>query len=211
MRWKTIAACLVLACTAVSAAAQVTRCQDAAGKTIYTDGPCLPGQSGVLVERQKSSEEILQERLQAAEANERKYRQQAAELEAQSRIITTTPAQEQSVQQDKSASYACRQKQRDHETISSSQTGTEEERRNRINASILQVNAACGLQAEQIQPPPTFVVPNRNARPTGIVNHCDRGFCNDSRGGVDPRNRPNLYIGPGGKTCHRAGAAWNCS
>ena len=123
MRWKTIVACFVLACTAVSAVAQVHRCKDAAGKTIYTDAPCQVGQAGVLVESKKTREEILEERLQAAEANERKYRQQAAEREAQSRITTSTPTEPQSVQQDKSASFECRKTQRDHETVSSIRTG----------------------------------------------------------------------------------------
>ena len=79
MRWKIIVACLAISCIAVPAAAQVHRCKDAAGKTMYSDAPCRADQSGALLERQKSREEILQERLQAAEANERKYRQQAAE------------------------------------------------------------------------------------------------------------------------------------
>ena len=104
MHWKIITACLVISCIAVPAGAQVHRCKDAAGKTIYSDAPCLAGQSGALLERQKSREEILEERLQAAEANERKYRQQAAERESESRITANTPPAPQSVQQDKSSS-----------------------------------------------------------------------------------------------------------
>ena len=207
MRWKIIIACLAISCIAVPAAAQVHRCKDAAGKTMYSDAPCRADQSGALLERQKSREEILQERLQAAEANERKYRQQAAERESQSSITANTPPAPQTVQQDKSSSYECRQAQRDHETVSSIQTGTSEERRNRINASTLKVNATCGLKTEMIQPPPRFTVPARSA----LITRCDQGFCHDDQGGVYHRNGPNFLTGPGGKTCHRAGAVWSCN
>ena len=211
MHWKIITACLVISCIAVPAAAQVHRCKDSAGKTIYSDAPCLAGQSGVLVEPKKAREEILQERLQAAEANERKYRQQAAERESQQRIIADTPPAPQSVQQDKSASYACRQAQRDHETISSIRTGDDDALRNRINASIIKVNAACGLQTELIQSPPRFIVPERNVKRAATFTRCDQALCHDSQGGVYRRNGSDVLIGPGGQTCRRAGTAWNCN
>ena len=207
MRWKIITACLAISCIAVPAAAQVHRCKDAVGKTIYSDTPCMAGQSGALLERQKSREEILEERLQAAEANERKYRQQAAERESQSRIAADTPPAPQSVQQDKSSSYECRKAQQDHETISSIRTGTAEERRNRINSSTIKVNTTCGTRTEMIQPPPRFTVPARNA----FITHCDQGFCHDNQGGVYHRNGPDFLTGPNGQTCHRAGAVWNCN
>lgn len=211
MSWKTIAACLAIACTGIPAAAQVHRCKDSAGRTIYSDAACLAGQSGVLVERQKSREEILQERLQAAEANERKYRLQAVELESQASISTSTPTAQQSVQQDRSSSYECRQAQRDHETVSSIRTGTTEERRNRINSSTIKVNTVCGMQTEMIQPPPRFAAPARSAGGGALITHCDQGFCHDNQGGVYHRNGPNFLTGPGGQTCHRAGAMWNCN
>ena len=207
MHWKIIMACLAISCIAAPAAAQVHRCKDAAGKTIYSDAPCMAGQSGALLERQKSREEILEERLQAAEANERKYRQQAAERESESRITANTPPAPQSVQQDKSSSYECRKAQQDHETVSSIRTGTAEERRNRINSSTIKVNTTCGIRTEMIQPPPRFTVPARRA----LITHCDQGFCHDSQGGVYHRNGPNFLTGPGGQTCHRAGAVWNCN
>lgn len=207
MRWKIITACLVISCIAAPAAAQVHRCKDAASKTIYSDAPCMAGQSGALLERQKSREEILEERLQAAEANERKYRQQAAERESESRITANTPPAPQSVQQDKSSSYECRKAQQDHETVSSIRTGTSEERRNRINSSTIKVNTACGIQTEMIQPPPRFTVPALSA----LITHCDQGFCHDNQGGVYHRNGPDFLTGPNGQTCHRAGAVWNCN
>ena len=174
MHWKIITACLAISCIAAPAAAQVHRCKDAAGKTIYSDAPCMAGQSGALLERQKSREEILEERLQAAEANERKYRQQAAERESESRITANTPPAPQSVQQDKSSSYECRKAQQDHETVSSIRTGTAEERRNRINSSTIKVNTTCGIQTEMIQPPPRFTGPSgQTCHRAGAVWNCN--------------------------------------
>ena len=174
MHWKIIMACLAISCIAAPAAAQVHRCKDAAGKTIYSDAPCMAGQSGALLERQKSREEILEERLQAAEANERKSRQQAAERESESRITANTSPAPQSVQQDKSSSYECRKAQQDHETVSSIRTGTAEERRNRINSSTIKVNTTCGIQTEMIQPPPRFTGPNgQTCHRAGAVWNCN--------------------------------------
>ena len=211
MRWKMIFVCLAIACTAAPASAQVYRCNDAAGKTIYSDAPCPAGQSGALVESRKSREEILEERLQAAEANERKYRQQAAEREQQQEMRAKAAVSEPSVPQDKSASLACRQAQRDHETVSSSRSGTEEERRNRINASTVNVNAACDMQTEMIQPPPLFVAPARQRRRAVGNSHCDRGFCDDNPGAVHKKTGPGLLVMPGGKTCYRAGGTLTCN
>ncbi len=153
MHWTNITVCLAIACAAIPASAQVHRCKDATGRTIYADVPCAAGQTGAMVERQKSREEILEERLQAAEANERKLRQQANEQESLQRLNPPAPAVQQNAQQDKASSYECRLAQREHETVSSIRSGTEEGRRNRINSSTLKVNTACGLQTEMIQPP----------------------------------------------------------
>ena len=42
--------------------AQVNRCKDASGKTIYSDKPCDTGQTGRQIERQRTQAEIYQER-----------------------------------------------------------------------------------------------------------------------------------------------------
>ena len=63
------------------AQAQVVRCTDArTGQVTYTDGACTGGATAREVEPRKTTEEIRQERAQAAEALER--RQQRLELEA---------------------------------------------------------------------------------------------------------------------------------
>ena len=83
MRFMPVAMLVALVVFAPATSAQVHKCKDAAGKTIYTDAPCTAGQSGGMIERQRTQSEIYQERIQAAEANERKYRSQAATRDAQ--------------------------------------------------------------------------------------------------------------------------------
>ena len=148
------------AMTALSAQGQVIRCtHPKTGQVNYSDQPCESGHAGVVVEPRKSHEEIMAERLLAAQANEQKYRNRLAEIEAQQRATAQaphapyTPQFPQQGLPDKSASYECRQVQKDHETVSSIRTGTEEERRNRINASIVKVNATCGMQTAQVRAP----------------------------------------------------------
>lgn len=67
MHWRTIAIA-GLGLAALSAGAQVHRCKDAMGKTVYSDQPCAAGQAGQQIERPRSQAEIMQEREQAYEA-----------------------------------------------------------------------------------------------------------------------------------------------
>ena len=182
MGWKSIATCLVLASACMPAASQVHRCKDTSGKTIYSDTPCGNGQLGAMIERQKSAREILDERNLAAEANERKFRERALDQQMQSQqaaVQAVAPAQKK---QDKSSSYECRQAQREHETVSSIRTGTDEERRNRINAATQKSNAACDLQTEMIQPPA-----EKRTLPARLITNCNAGFCYGNQGGVGHR------------------------
>ena len=65
------------------AQAQVVRCTDArTGKVVYTDGGCASGTAAREVEPRKTEEEIRQERIQAAEALERKQQRLDAEATA---------------------------------------------------------------------------------------------------------------------------------
>jgi hypothetical protein len=203
---------LWMAVMSTTAYGQVIRCTDAAtGKVTYSDRQCDTGSTGALVERKKTAEEIKTQRLIAAEANERKYLNQIREMEARQRAEAAAPAP-MPVQQpvpDKSSSYECRRAQRDHETVSSIVSGTDELRRNRINASTMNVNAACGLQTELIQPP-TVIVNNISRKQPVTISRCDSGFCYDNQGGAYRRNGPDYLLGPSGNTCHRSGAYWTC-
>ena len=192
--------------------AQVHKCKDAAGKTIYTDAPCTAGQSGGMIERQRTQSEIYQERIQAAEANERKYRSQAATRDAQmleqQQRQASAPAGGQVVVQDKASSRECKEAQKELEFVSSIRTIPQDEKRMRTNAAIARVNASCGSNTQLMQEPPKVIV--RPHRATNITN-CNSGFCYDDRGGVYHRSGADFMTGPNGRTCHRAGAMWNCN
>ncbi len=170
---------IISAC--LPAHAQVHRCKDASGRTIYSDAPCTSAQSGTMIERQKTQQEIAEERSQAAEANAQKNRQNAADLQLQIQQSAARPAPAPMATVDKSSSYECRLAQREHETVSNIRSGSQEERRNRINSATQKSNAACGLKTEMIQPPnPVVVVPGR----------------------VNMTN---------GKSCYRRGQMWICN
>ena len=168
MRWMPVAALTAFAFLAVPASAQVHRCKDASGKFTYSDQPCAAGQSGGVIERQKSREQILEERLQAAEANGRKYRAQDAERERQmfelqqqqqqqQRRQTAPPYGAQAATQDKSSSRECKEAMKKLEFISSIRTTPKIESRLRMNAAIVNVNANCGTNTPLMQEPPKVI------------------------------------------------------
>ena len=212
MRFMPVAMLVALVVFAPATSAQVHKCKDAAGKTIYTDAPCTAGQSGGMIERQRTQSEIYQERIQAAEANERKYRSQAATRDAQmleqQQRQALAPAGGQVVVQDKASSRECKEAQKELEFVSSIRTIPQDEKRMRTNAAIARVNASCGSNTQLMQEPPKVIV--RPHRATNITN-CNSGFCYDDRGDVYHRSGADFMTGPNGRTCHRAGAMWNCN
>ena len=121
-----IALCAVMISTAQ---AQVHRCTNAAGQSIYTDAPCAEGQTSKLVERQKSAAEIAQERANADAATDRKYRAQAAER-AQQDAPPSSPSQA-STQTPLAATPACKSAQKEMEFVSSIRTLSPDEKRMR--------------------------------------------------------------------------------
>ena len=230
MRWMPVAALTAFAFLAMPASAQVHRCKDTSGKLTYSDQPCAAGQSGGVIERQKSREQILEERLQAAEANGRKYRAQDAERERQmfelqqqqQRRQTAPPYGAQAATQDKSSSRECKEATKKLEFVSSIPVTPRVDSRMRVNAAIAQVNASCGTKTELMQEPPRPMSrqsqPSRQSRtesesptePTRFTN-CNGGFCYDNQGGTYHKNGTDFMSGPNGKSCHRAGDMWNCN
>ena len=224
MRFMPVVMLVALVVFAPATFAQVHKCKDAAGKTIYTDAPCTAGQSGGMIERQRTQSEIYRERMQAEEANERKYRAQAATRDAQlleqQQRQALAPAGGQVVVQDKASSRECKEAQKELEFVSSIRTITQDEKRMRTHAAIARVNASCGSNTQLMQEPPKVIVrprPTANpaanpaANPTANITNCNSGFCYDDRGGVYHRSGTDFMTGPNGRTCHRAGAMWNCN
>lgn len=144
-----------------TAFAQVHRCKDAAGNLHFSDRPCSAGQTGGLVMRQKSQEEIYQERMQAAEANERKYRSRLAEREQQmldqQRVMNERAARPAQQPAQLAQTRECQAAKRELEFVSSLRTPSQDEKRMRTNAAITQVNAACGSNTALMQEPPKII------------------------------------------------------
>ena len=205
---------IFLASTVTFAAqGQVIKCTNPkTGAVTFSDVPCETGQGGVVVQQRRSDQEIRADNQRAAEANERKYQQRAAEQDKQPQFAQQERPQQQR-QPDKSQSHACQQAKRDLDVVSSSVTGSEDQRRNRINASTVSVNAACGTRTEMIQPPPVMVQPGRQPARSHTVemSHCVPGFCYDGKGGVYHRNGPDHMTGPNGSSCNRSGSNWLCN
>lgn len=144
---------VVLLMLSAGVQAQVIKCtHPKTGKITYASTPCEAGHASKLIEDVKSTDEILAERQRAAEANGRLNRNRPAEPEGQ-RFAQPAAAPVPPAPTVAPPSYECLRAQRDLETISSIRTGSEEERRNRINAANVKVNILCGTQTELIQPP----------------------------------------------------------
>lgn len=203
---------LISAFLALPAAAQIYRCKDATGSTTLSDKPCTGGQTGGLVERKRSNEEIYQERIQAAEANERKYQRQMLDmqqkqLDNQQRMLsgaqTTAPQQQ-------SQSLACREARKELEFVSSIRTVSQDEKRMRTNAAISNVNAACGSNTQLMQEPPKVIVaPGRGRHPAQLAS-CNTGFCYDTSGNTYNRNGP-FITDQAGRNCHVANNLIQCN
>ena len=196
-----IALCAVVISTAQ---AQVHRCTNAAGQSIYTDAPCAEGQTSKLVERQKSAAEIAQERANADAATDRKYRAQAAER-AQQDAPPSFPSQA-STQTPLAATPACKSAQKEMEFVSSIRTLSPDEKRMRTNAAITNVNAACGTNTPLMQEPPKVIV---KANP--VITHCDSGFCYDDAGAVYKKNNADAITAGDGRVCTKSAGIWRCS
>ena len=196
-----IALCAVVISTAQ---AQVHRCTNAAGQSIYTDAPCAEGQTSKLVERQKSAAEIAQERANADAATDRKYRAQAAER-AQQDAPPSSPSQA-STQTPLAATPACKSAQKEMEFVSSIRTLSQDEKRMRTNAAIANVNAACGTNTPLMQEPPKVIV---KANP--VITHCDSGFCYDDAGAVYKKNNADSITAGDGRVCTKSAGIWRCS
>lgn len=196
-----IALCAVVISTAQ---AQVHRCTNAAGQSIYTDAPCAEGQTSKLVERQKSAAEIAQERANADAATDRKYRAQAAER-AQQDAPPSSPSQA-STQTPLAATPACKSAQKEMEFVSSIRTLSPDEKRMRTNAAIANVNAACGTNTPLMQEPPKVIV---KANP--VITHCDSGFCYDDAGAVYKKNNADAITAGDGRVCTKSAGIWRCS
>jgi hypothetical protein len=195
---------LILALVCTAASAQVYRCTDPASKkTTYSDAPCMDGKQIV---RERNSEEQFMDAQQATLARQRFLQGQENEAMRQQR---TAPRQVTAMP-SKADSQECKSAKR--ELSISSNVRTDPNKEMRVNAAIAGVNAACGSNTELIQSRSRSQDGGRRDAPgPKIFTHCNQGFCYDNTGGVYHRNGPDFLTSPNGRTCHRAGAVWNCN
>lgn len=214
MRWHSLTCCLIFSALATSTAAQVHRCKDASGKTIYSDAPCASGHTGTMIERQKSQEAIYEERMRTEEANERKQlrreRETALQPTQQDDGRFKDPPRPVSSTRNYSP-HECNAAKRDLEIASGGIYRSDDEKQQKVYAAKMKVSAACGTS----EPSTDGLAPRPKARtqppPPSIITHCDSGFCYDNMGGVHHKAGPNFMTGPNGRTRHRAGDMWNCN
>ncbi|MCG3782891.1 DUF4124 domain-containing protein [Delftia acidovorans] len=178
---------------AVPAMAQIYQCRDPSGEMNFSDRPCSSAQVGGMIERRKTDAEILQERAEAAQANERKYRQQAVDaqrrqIDSQQRMI------DQQAQQPTPASAApgCSQARKELEFVSSIRSLSEGEERMRMNAQISNVNASCGTNMPLLQEPPKIVLTPPAGTRTVKLDRCKADSCFDIKGNLYRRYRDTL-------------------
>lgn len=150
---------LTLALLAPTTQAQVFKCTSADGKLIYADRPCTHGRV-VVLERERSWQEIAAERAVAADAEQRKYRARQDEREQQMMEHQMRLSQQRASQSTVSRSApssgetpACKAARKELEFVSSIRTVSQDEKRMRNNAAISNVNAACGSNTQLMQEP----------------------------------------------------------
>ncbi len=208
MRRTTFAALVAISALSLPASAQVHKCKDASGKTIYTDAPCASTQKGELIERRRTHTEIYQERMEAAQAENRKQERRLAEQDQERqeqwrRQLATS----QQPTQPRHKGYAERLAERNAGVSAGSITNSggkwdqaaERERDRRKQA-----------QRDREHRDAAHMPAPNTPQPTNITR-CDSGFCHDNTGGVYHRVGPDFMTSPNGRSCHRNGDIWNCN
>lgn len=185
----------VIALAATTVSAQVHRCKDATGKQVFSDRPCAAGQTGELVQRERTQDEILQEREQAFNAEVRKQDKRLAEqdrewAEQQRRALQPQPAP---VVRHPGNDWQMRNDLRNADVTSGSimNNGGKWDRR---------------AEAERREEARRKALANP---PVNITN-CNGGFCNDDRGNVYTRQGGFLHRADG-RTCTLLGNLANCN
>lgn len=206
--------CLLVFFAALAPAyAQVFKCTSSAGHVSYSDQPCSHGHSGALLARERSWQDIVQERHTAAQAEMRKERGRAAERqrrlqEDEQRRARQLQASAQQAPRLKADTPECRAAKKDLDFVASIQTLRDGEKRARMNSATVAVNVACGLDMP-LERESSGARPYARPQPTNIT-HCVPGFCYDNLGTAYHRQGPDFMATPAGRRCHRTGSTWNC-
>ena len=188
MKWKKVAI-VCLGVVALTSQAQVHLCKDSAGKTIFSDSPCAANQTGGQIQRERSHDEITQEREQAFDAENRKQDRRSAE-------------QEREIAQRE---HGLRVQEVQART---QQPGTDwQSRKDRENAatSAASITKNGGRWDERARAERAA----ESRRPVIIVR-CEPQSCFDDRGFSYRRIGSNQLVAPNGSSCSLTGKNWDC-
>lgn len=191
---------LVLALCAATASAQVFRCQDASGKLTFSDRPCGAGQSGVMVQRERSEADLMMERQQAYEAEQRKQERRWAEQEREW-------AEQQQRAMQPMPEPVVRHSGNDWQTRKNLENA-------RTSAGSIMNNGGRFDQAAEAQRERERKEEARRraaADPPTRITNCNGGFCYDDRGTPYSRNGPELIRSSDGSVCRVVGGMTQCN
>lgn len=193
---KTVTSLLIMLC-ASTASAQVHRCKDATGKLVFSDRPCEASQSGELVQRKRTHGEILLEREQAMNAEQRKQAQRLAEQE---KVQAAQEHGGQSSQAPAMHSANDWQKRKDLENAgTSARSITKDGGRWDQNA-----------EAERARARREEALRRQAANPPSMITNCNGGFCYDANGNVYNRNG-NFLNRTDGQVCTMQAGYAHCN
>jgi membrane protein involved in colicin uptake len=197
--------------------AQVHRCQDASGKLAYSDKPCAPGQQGAQIERQKTREEIFQERETAYNAEMRKQQRNMVERQQEQmerqRALQNMPA---AAPRDPGADWAARKTRENAATSAGSITNNggqwdraAEAERDRVRQEEARKRSEA-LAREQAR---AQAEADAMPKPTRITS-CIGYNCWDDKGNSYSRatGSQKIMTGPNGQQCQLIGSTkqWQC-
>ena len=223
LRLPLIALCVAAALSA-PAQAQVVRCTDArTGKVVYTDGGCASGTAAREVEPRKTEEEIRQERIQAAEALERKQQRLDAEATAARQQADRDALRPRAAPPPPhyANTQECVRSRRLMQEAADAQAREPLVYNPRLEAAQRQMDLDClgpegyaELEKARAQRPQVVVVPlGRPVHTTPPqrpqLTHCTDFTCFDTQGKAYPRAGPGRLPGPDG-TCRSAGGRAPC-
>lgn len=198
---KKAALFFILAITSSVVTAQVHRCKDAAGKVVFSDRPCAEGQTGGLIQRERTREEILQEREQALDAELRKQDRRMTEQEREFAEQQRRAMQPQTapVVRHSGNDWQKRNELRNAEVSATSIMNNGGKWDRRAEAERARERREAALRNPPTPPSPTN------------ITRCSGGFCYDNLGNQYHPAGQNFMTGPNGKACHRNGDFWHCN
>lgn len=210
------------------ASAQVYRCTDANGNKLYQQAPCEGHVQGEKILDERSAEDQLRDQRNYDAAQERKFKQEVRDLEAERLRLERDAAQRElaqsaqnSTKSSESASFAnpvaCEKATRNLKIAAGGIYRNERERREAVRAAEGYADAACNTNRLQNRHEVELVeIENRPRwhwqRPlVPTMTQCSRGWCSDNLGRIYRQDNDGpAMLNPDGRSCIQTGTAMLC-